>query len=169
VERKEKKQVGGLKQLIGRMFNAIVQSQNVTITVYPITGAGAKRSAGQALASAAAANTWGNWTPIIAAATITTEYWYLGTHLQSVGVNGEDGACQIGHTDGTGPPPALIRRIDEIEWGLFTALGTDLGNPLVAAVLPIRLIANAELSGRSATLNAAAKNVTVSVKIATGL
>ncbi len=161
--------MGGLKAMVARMFMELIESTNIVITVYPIQGAGAKRSAGQALASGAAADTWGAWIPIIAAATITTDFWYLGTHLHSVGVVGEDGAVQIGHTDGTGPPPALLRRIDEIEWSKFTAVDVDLGNPLVGVILPVKLIASAQVSGRSATLNAAAKNVTVSLKIATGI
>jgi hypothetical protein len=159
---------GGLKGLVNRLFNAVVESDSVVITVYPINAAGAKQSVGAALASGAAADTWGAWIPIIAAGTITTEFWYMGVQLHSVGVAGENGGVQIGHTDGTGPPPALIRRIDEVEWCKFTAVGTDLVGP-ASVILPIRVIPSAEISGRSATLNAAAKNVTVSLKIATGL
>lgn len=147
--------------------NALIESTNVVYSVYPVTVG--KQSAGKAIASAAAADDWGAWVPVIAAADIITEFWYIGTQLLNTGMAGEDAAVQIGYTDGTGPPPALTRAIDEIEWRLMTAADTDLGMPLSMVPYPVRLPANAEVSARSATVNAAAKNVVICIKVATGL
>lgn len=159
--------MGAIFRWVKRIFNSIIYSDNIVYSVYPVTAG--KQTAGKAIPSKAAANEWGSWTPVIATGDITTEFWYVGTQLFSVGVAGEDGAVQIGYTDGTGPPPALKRQIDEIEWRKFTAVDTDLGMPLSRVPYPVRLPAKAEVSARSATLNAASKNVTISIKVATGL
>jgi len=160
--------MGGLKALIGRLFNALVQSDNVYYAVYPIQAA-TKKSDGLAIASGAAADLWGAWVPLIAVADILTEYWYVGTQLHNVAVAAEDVGVQIGLTDGTGPPPALLRQVDEIEWQKFTAVDQDLGTGYCGVPYPVRLPPSGELSVRSATLNAAAKDVVVSIKVAIGL
>jgi len=150
-----------------RLRDALLESDSIVYSVYPITVD--EQSAGKAIASGGAADDWGAWVPVIAAADIATDFWYVGTQLLSTGQAGEDAAVQIGYTDGTGPPPALTRAIDEIEWRLMTAADTDLGMPLSMVPYPVRLPANAEVSARSATENAASKDVTISIKVAVGL
>lgn len=149
------------------LLNALIQSDSVVYSVYPVTAD--ELSAGTAIASGGAADDWGAWVPVIAATDIAEDFWYVGTQLLDTGMAGEDAAVQIGYTDGTGPPPSLTRAIDEIEWRLMTAADTDLGMPLSMVPYPVRLPANAEVSARSATVNAGAKNVVICIKVATGL
>jgi len=160
--------MGGLKSLIGRLFQVMIQSDNIQYAVYPIQGA-TKKSDGLAIASGAGIDLWGDWIPLIAAGDIVEQYWYVGTQLHNVSVAAEDVGVQAGYTDGAGPPPALIRQLDEIEWQKFTVVDQDLGNCYSGVPYPVRLPANAELSYRSATLNGAAKDVIVSCKVAIGL
>ena len=160
--------MGGLKGLIGRLFQVMIQSDNISYAIYPIQAAD-KKSDGLAIASGAGIDLWGDWVPLIAAADILTQYWYVGTQLHNVAVAAEDVGVQAGYTDGTGPPPALLRQLDEIEWQKFTAVDQDLGTGYCGVPYPVRLPPNAEISYRSATLNGAAKTVTVSCKVAIGL
>lgn len=150
-----------------RLREALILSDSVIYSIYP--AGGAKQTPGKAIPSKAVADEWGDWTVVIAADAIATAFWYVGTQLFSVGVNTENGAVQIGYTDGTGPPPALTRQLDEIEWGKFTLLGQDLGMPLSQVPYPVRLPAKAEVSARSADENAGSKNITISIKVAVGL
>jgi len=160
--------MGGLKALIGRLFQVMIQSDNISYAVYPIQGA-TKKSDGLGILSAAAADTYGDYIPLIAAADILTQYWYVGTQLHSVGAATDDVGLQACYTDGTGPPPALLRLLDEIVWQKFTVVDQDLGNGYCGVPYPVRLPPSAEISYRSATLNAGAKTVTVSCKVAIGL
>jgi len=147
-----------------RLRNALVESGSVIYAVYPIVAT--KQTSGVAIPSKAAANEWGAWTEVIATTDIPgSAFWYVGTQLFSVGVNLEDGAVQIGYTEAL----VLTRAIDEIEWGKFTLLGQDLGNPFSMVPYPVKLAAASQVSARSATENAAQKNVTISIKVATGL
>jgi len=160
--------MGGLKGLIARLFQVMIQSDNVYYVTYPIVDADHK-SDGLAIASGAAIDLFGDWIPLIAATDIITQYWYVGTQLHDAGVIAEDVGVQAGYTDGTGPPPALIRQLDEIEWQKFSAVDQDLGAGYCGVPYPVRLPANAELSYRSATLNGGAQDVVVSCKVAIGL
>jgi len=145
-----------------RLRDALVESDSVIYKVYPITVD--QRSGGQILLQGAA-DVWGAWTTIIAAALIGTKYWYVGTQLHDTGQAGDDAAVQICQGDGAG---GITQAIDEIEWRLMTAADTDLGMPFSQVPYPVLLPAEAELSGRSAG-KTGGKNVVVSVKIATGL
>jgi len=160
--------MGGLKGLVARLFQVMIQSDNIVYAVYPIQAAN-KKSDGLGILSDAGVDTWGAYIPLIAAALIGTEYWYVGTQLHEVGAATDDVGVQACYTDGAGPPPLLIRLLDEIEWQKFTVVDQDLGCSYCGVPYPVRLPANAELSYRSATLNAGAKTVTVSCKVATGL
>jgi len=144
-------------------MDALIVSDNISYSVWP-DGA-AKQTPGVAIPSKATANEWGVWTEVIATTDIATAFWYVGTQLFSIGVNTEDGGVQIAYTVAL----ALQRQIDEIEWGKFTLLGQDLGNPLSMVPYPVKLAAASQVSARSATLNAASKDITISIKVATGL
>ncbi len=149
------------------IVDALLESDSVIYSVWPVTAD--EQSGGKAIASGGAADDWGAWIPVIAAADIATLFWYVGTQLLDTGQVGEDAAVQIGYTDGTGPPPTLIRAIDEIEWRLMTAVDTQLGMPLVMVPYPVRIPASGEVSARSATVNAGTKDVVICIKVATGL
>ena len=160
--------MGGLKALIARLFQVMIQSDNIVYAVYPIQAA-TKKSDGLAIASGAGIDLWGDYIPLITAALIPTQYWYVGTQLHSVGAAADDVGVQACYTDGAGPPPLLLRLLDEIEWQKFTIVDQDLGCGYCGVPYPVRLPPSAELSYRSATLNGAAKDVVVSCKVATGL
>jgi len=148
--------------------NALVETGSIIYSVWPVTAT--KQTPGVAIPSKAAADDWGDWTEVIATTDIAgSAFWYIGTQLFSVGAAADNCAVQIGLTDGTGPPPALTRAIDEIQWAKFTAVGTDLGMPFSMVPYPVRLAAASQVSARSASLNAGAKNITISIKVATGL
>ena len=146
-----------------RLRNALIQSDSVIYSVWP-TG-GAKQTPGKAIPSKAVSNEWGAWTEVIATTDIAVSFWYVGTQLFSMGVNAEVGGVQIGYTVAL----ALQRQLDEIEWGKFTLLGQDLGNPMSPVPYPVKLAASSQVSARSATINAASKDITISIKVAVGL
>jgi len=160
--------MGGLKALIARLFQVMIQSDNISYAVYPIQAA-TKKSDGLGILSGGAIDTYGAYIPLIAAGDIATQYWYVGTQLHATGLAADDIGLQACYTDGAGPPPLLIRLLDEIVWQKFTIVDQDLGNGYCGVPYPVRLPPAAELSYRSATLNGAAKTITVSCKVATGL
>lgn len=132
---------------------------DVRYVLYPVIGAGA--SAGVLLVNAAAANTFGVSTPIIALNAIITDFWYCQTCVSAASV-AENYVVSIDRSAATTVFASVIHQFRVSA----TAVTPNLG-PFTPQ-FPVRIAPNTEVSGRCASVSGA-DTVTVSVLIAVGL
>ncbi len=128
-------------------------------TLYPVIGAGA--SAGTLLVNAAAANTFGVSTPIVALNAIATEFFYCQTSVSAASV-AENFVVSIDRSAATTVFASVIH-----QFRVSATLVTINVGPFTPT-FPVRIAPLCEVSGRVASVSGA-DTVTVSVLVATGL
>jgi hypothetical protein len=131
-----------------------VKGLRVTYTLYPVIGAGA--AAGTTLVNAAAANTFGADTILIAAAAIAAEFWFCQLTVTACSV----AENYVGSLEEAGATTIF-------EWRCSLTLVTPNVAPFQPP-FPVWIAAGTQVTGRCASVSGA-DTMDVSILVATGL